>query len=197
MKSELAAELSSLLAFSSIKNNDKVGLLLFSDEIESYIPPRKTTTHVLRIIRDVLYYSSDDTGTDIARAIEYLHRVLRRKAVIFLLSDFFADDFEKPLSILARKHDLIAVNVADPREEKIPGLGFIKFYDRETREFIELDTRNKAFRDGYADVFGEHKNKIKKIFDKSGVDSINLLTAESYVMPLIKFFYKRRQKKWR
>ncbi|MYJ12682.1 MAG: DUF58 domain-containing protein, partial [Gemmatimonadetes bacterium] len=132
MKSELAAELCGVLAFSAIKNNDKVGLILFSDRIEHFVPPRKGRRHALRVLRELLYRPAEGTGTDIAGALEYLARVTRRRAVAFLVSDFLAEGYERALSVAARRHDLVAVRVGDAREAAIPAMGFVEFEDPET-----------------------------------------------------------------
>lgn len=197
LKSEVAAEIASIVAFSSIKNNDKVGMIVFTDCVEKYVPPRKTTSHALRIIRDILYYKPTGKKTEIAPALEYIYRMQKKKAVVFVLSDFMAENFQKALRIIAKKHDCIAINIADPAEEKIPPVGFIKFIDNETGEFVTLNASDGVFASRYEDIVRRHRERLNEIFSGSKVDAVNLYTGKSYIDPLIKFFYLRQRKRWR
>jgi uncharacterized protein (DUF58 family) len=193
-KSETAAELSALLAFSAIKNNDKVGLIIFTDKIEKYISPRKGRGHVLRLIREVLYFKPESTGTDISGALEYLNKVIKRKSVVFLISDFMSDDFYKPLQIANNKHDVIAMKISDPREKSFENVGLIELEDSETGEVFLVDTSSKKFRNEFAARTDEDGINLVKGFRLIGVDFINIKTDESYIVPLINFF-KMREKR--
>src|SRR5690606_4141267 len=150
MKGEIMATLSALLAFSAIQNNDRVGLLIFTSTVERFIPPQKGRKHVLRVIRELLYHRPREKGTDIAGAIAHANRLLRHRAVVFLVSDFIAPDFEKPLRLLQRRHDAVAIRVSDPRERELPDAGFLELEDPETGEVALLDTGSRALRTAFA-----------------------------------------------
>ncbi len=202
-KSEVAAEICSLLAFSAIKNNDKVGLLLFSEGIELFIPPKKGTSHVLRIIREVLYYKPRGRGTDIAQALEYTGRVMRRQGVIFLISDFLAPDFSRPLGLLARRHDMIAVSVNDQRELELPPLGLITLTDAETGARMLVDTSDSQFRKQYARQTAARRQALDRLFSSRAVDHIPLVLRPAgqvkggvqYVDELVRFFKSRESRR--
>ena len=168
MKSELAAELCGVLAFSAIKNNDKVGLILFSDRIEKFVPPRKGRRHALRVLRELLYHPAEGKGTDIAGALEYLARVTRRRAVVFLVSDFMAGEYGQALSVAARRHDLVAVRVGDRREEDIPPMGFVEFEDPETGERTVVNTSGRAFRERFREMRERARERAEELFKRSG-----------------------------
>jgi len=193
-KSETAAELCALLAFSAIKNNDKVGLIIFTDKIEKFVPPKKGRGHVLRLIREILYFEPQGIATDIAGALEYFNRVIKRKSVVFLISDFMSEDFYKPLQIANRKHDIIAMKISDPRESKFDDVGLIELEDAETGETILVDTGSGAFRREYAAKAEEDNALIKKGFRLINLDFINIRTDESYIVPLINFFKMRERR---
>ncbi|MDH4155905.1 MAG: DUF58 domain-containing protein [candidate division Zixibacteria bacterium] len=193
-KSETAAELCALLAFSAIKNNDKVGLIIFTDVIEKFIPPQKGRGHVLRLIREILYFQPRAVGTDISGALEYLSRVIKRKSVVFLVSDFMSEDFHKPLQIANNKHDIIAVKVSDPRESKFDNVGLIELEDAETGEVFVIDTSSKAFRREFAARADEDAQNLKRGFQLIDVDFINIRTDQSYIVPLINFFRMRERR---
>ncbi len=193
-KSETAAELCALLAFSAIKNNDKVGLIIFTDVIEKFIPPQKGRGHVLRLIREILYFRPRAVGTDIGGALEYLSRVIKRKSVVFLVSDFMSEDFHKPLQIANNKHDIIAVKVSDPRESKFDNVGLIELEDAETGEVFVIDTSSKAFRREFAARADEDAQNLKRGFQLIDVDFINIRTDQSYIVPLINFFRMRERR---
>jgi uncharacterized protein (DUF58 family) len=194
LKNETAAELCALLSFSAIKNNDKVGLLLFTDEVEHFIPPGKGTSHVLRVIREVLSFQPERHGTSIVNALDYLGRVATKKSVVFLISDFLDDDYENKLSILSRKHDLIAVSLHDEREENLPNLGLIELEDAETGEIALLDTGNRAVREAYAARALERKDKLVSFFRAQNIDHIAVKNGTDYVKQLVTFFRTRERR---
>ncbi|MCY3546204.1 MAG: DUF58 domain-containing protein [Gemmatimonadetes bacterium] len=191
MKSELAAELCGVLAFSAIKNNDKVGLILFSDRIEHFVPPRKGRRHALRVLRELLYRPAEGTGTDIAGALEYLARVTRRRAVAFLVSDFLAEGYERALSVAARRHDLVAVRVGDAREAAIPAMGFVEFEDPETGRRVVVNTSGRAFRERFGEGRAAARARVDEVFRRSKVDSIDVTTGVPYERALRRFFEER------
>ncbi|UCF43283.1 MAG: DUF58 domain-containing protein [Planctomycetota bacterium] len=193
-KNELAAEFCAVLAFAAAKNNDKVGLLIFTDRIELYIPPKKGSRHVLRLIRELLYFKMPRRKTDIPLATDYIAKVMRKKATVFLVSDFIETDFKKPLSLLNNRHDVIAVLVRDRVEVAMPGVGLLELADAETGEIILVDTSSRRFRNQYgersAGRFGELKNMLKSI----NVDSISISTDRAYIHDLIEFFHMRHRR---
>tara|TARA_B100001057_G_C22752054_1_gene912184 strand:+ start:520 stop:1395 length:876 start_codon:yes stop_codon:yes gene_type:complete len=194
-KREIATELSAILAFSAIKNNDKVGVIFFSDIIEEFIPPKKGKSHILRIIRQVLSFKPKNSKTDIAHAIEYFNNVMKKRCICFMLSDYISPSFEKPLKIASKKHDIVALKISDQREIELPDLGLVPFKDAETGEVSLIDTSSKAIRDLF---FKNQKNKnqeLQKLFPKCGVDVINIYTGEDYVKPLINFFKNREKRR--
>jgi uncharacterized protein (DUF58 family) len=191
LKSEQAAELCSVLAFSAIKNNDRVGLIIFSDRIEKFIPPRKGLRHVLRVIREVLYHKPRGKGTDIALALDYLNNVIRKKAICFLISDFFGCEFKQQIKVTNKRHDLVAMTITDPAETELPDAGIIKFKDAESEQEFYLDTSNKALRKEFKRQAEEKIQKRKKIIMQAGVDVVDLKTNAPYTQELYKFFRKR------
>ncbi len=193
-KSETAAELCALLAFSAIKNNDKVGLIIFTDEIEKFVPPQKGRGHVLRLIREILYFQPKGTKTDVAGALEYLSRVVKRKSVVFLVSDFLSDGYYKPLQIANKKHDIIAIKVTDPRETAFDNVGLIELEDAETGEVILIDTSSREFRREFAARAQEDVLNLKKGFQAINMDFINIRTDYPYIGPLISFFRMREKR---
>ncbi len=190
-KSETAAELSALLAFSAIKNNDKVGLIIFTDIVEKYIPPKKGRGHVLRLIREILYFKPTRLGTDIGGALEFFNKVIKRKSVVFLISDFLSTDYYQPLQIANRKHDVIAIKITDPREADFEDVGLIELEDAETGEVYLIDTSSREFRREFASRAEEDVNALKMGFRRIDLDFINIRTDKSYIVPLINFFKKR------
>ncbi len=195
LKSELAAEICAVLAFSAIKNNDRVGLIIFTDKIEKFVPPKKGLRHVLRVIREALYFKPASTGTDIPRALEYLSSVTTRRAVTFLISDFIEEDFKKPASIANKRHDLIAVYVEDPRELFFPKVGIVSLSDAETGQYYQIDTRDDLFLKDYHDKAARHKAGIRKALASINVDCINVSTDKPYTKELLAFF-RNRGKRW-
>ncbi len=194
LKNEVAAELCALLAFSAIKNNDKVGLIVFTDHIELYIPPKKGVSHVLRVIRDLLNFEPSRAHTDVAQALDFLGRVTHRRAVVFLVSDFQAEGYEKRLRITARRHDLIAVSLTDPREAKLPAAGLIELEDAESGERVVVDSGSAAVRRRYEALARERADKLTSSLRSMGIDQIPVVTGEDYVRDLVKFFRVRERR---
>jgi uncharacterized protein (DUF58 family) len=193
-KSETAAELSALLAFSAIKNNDKVGMIIFTDRIEMFIPPKKGRAHVLRLIREILYFQPEGTGTDISSALEYFNKVIKRKSVVFLVSDFLSEGFYQALRIANNKHDVIAVKITDPRETGFDNVGLIELEDAETGEVLMVDTGSGEFRREFAARADEDVSTLTRGFQLIDLDFINIRTDQSYIVPLINFFKKRERR---
>ena len=199
-KKEIAAEISALLAFSAIRNNDKVGLITFTDRIEKYVPPKKGKRHVLRVIRELLYSDPDLKAkhrplTDITVALEYLTKVAARKTVTFLVSDFIAEGFEKSLRIANKRHDIIAITIVDPREKELPNIGFVELQDAETGEILLVDTGDKNMRNSFKIMNNLKSEERKKMFRSSGIDEITIITNESYTEPIMRFFRLRGKRK--
>jgi len=192
-KQQVAAELSAILAFSAMKNNDKVGLILFTDKIEKFVPPKKGRSHGLRIIREVLSFKPEENTTDIKGALEYLNHTIKRKSIAFLISDFIDDGYDKIMNIVGKKHDLIGVVLKDPRESEIPRSGLIKFKDAETGNLRYVDTSSKKVQQMFVETLQFHDTQRKQIFMKSRLDSINIDISESYIKPLANFFRKREK----
>ena len=190
-KRELATELSAILAFSAIKNNDKVGVIFFADKVEQFIPPKKGKSHILRIIREVLAFQPTGKGTDIAGALEYFNSVIKKRSICFILSDFMSKEFDKPLKIANKKHDLIALRIHDKREDSLPNVGLVPMQDAETEKMIFVDTSSKKVRDNFAKNRLQATEKLRKLFPASGVDLIDITTGTDYVKPLINFFKTR------
>jgi uncharacterized protein (DUF58 family) len=193
-KNELAAELCAVLAFSAIKNNDKVGLIIFTNDIELYIPPSKGRKHVLRVIREVLFFTPKGSGTDIPGALHFLNGVTTRRAVAFLVSDFMADNYETALRIANRRHDVIAVSVTDPREEILPAVGLVSVRDTETNREITVNTSDEGVRKRYVMAAIERVKKREQVFMKTGVDAINVRTDRPYAAELYRFFRMRERR---
>lgn len=193
-KNEVAAELSALLAFSAVKSNDKVGLLLFTDRIERFIAPAKGVPHAMRIIREVLGFAPAGTGTDIPLALDYLGKVIRRRAVLFVISDFLGDGYAKPLRLLSRRHDLIAVTLSDPREVAFPDVGLLELEDEESGECLLLDTGSAAVRSFYAQSCETARNTLRQSLRSLGVDQLELRTSQEYQKNLAAFFRRRERR---
>jgi len=195
MKNELAAEFCAVLAFAAAKNNDKVGLLIFTDQIELYIPPKKGRSHVLRLIRELLYFRMPRRTTNIPEALDYLAKVVRKKATVFLVSDFLETDFKKPLSLLNKRHDVIAVPVSDRAEIEMPGAGLIEFTDAETGEIILVDTSSRRFRNQYSSRSARRFDELKNMFKLINVDCISINTNKPYIQDLVRFFHMRHRRR--
>ena len=194
-KLDVAAELCAVLALSAIRSNDKVGLLLFTDRVEKYVPAKKGTQHVLRIIRELLYHEPAGRGTDIAEALGFLNRVTVRKSVCFLVSDFLAEDYVSALRVARRRHDLIPVVITDPRELELPAAGFIEIEDSETGEFVLLDTSSARLRRRFAADRRAAVEERETMFRKMDTDTIDIRTDQPYVEPLVRFFRKRERRR--
>ncbi len=194
MKGEIAIEICALLAFSAIKNNDKVGLIIFTDRIEKFVPPKKGKKHVLRVLRELLYHEPEGRGTNIAMALEYLSRVMHRRSVVFLVSDFISDDYQKAMQVANRRHDLVAITVTDPREMELPDIGMVELEDAETGEVVLIDTADTTTRTMFGTKTSEQKQVRDKLLRSLNIDTIDIRTNISYVEPLIRFFRMRAKR---
>jgi uncharacterized protein (DUF58 family) len=193
-KNELAAEFCAVMAFAAAKNNDKVGLLIFADQIELYIPPKKGVSHMLRIVRELLYFQMPKRKTDIGQALDYLAKVVQKKATIFLVSDFIETDFKKPLSLLNKRHDVIAVSVRDRAEIALSNVGLIELTDAETGEVALIDTSSRQFRNKYSSTSAERFDNLKSMLRTINVDYINISTDKPYIQDLVRFFHMRHRR---
>ncbi len=191
-KRELAAEVACLLAFSAIRNNDKVGLLLFTDRVELFIPPKKGRSHTLRVIREILFFTPQGRGTEPALALDYLNKIVTRRAVVFFISDFQAPDFSKALAVSARRHDFIAVHIHDEREKVLPNIGIITLEDAETGEQIEINTADRATRARFAQEAEDQEAELAHTLRRNRIDSIALRTGQDY-LPALRTFFKQRE----
>ena len=194
-KRELAAEAAATLAFAAVANSDRVGLLTFTDRVEQYVPPGKTRRHVLRIIRELLYHEAQGRGTDIGTALTYLARIARRRAIVFLISDFFDDGYEKQLRGASLRHEIVALTLSDPRDESLPDVGLLEMEDAETGACTLLDTSNARVRDAYAARAREAAARRSRMLTAIGVDEIPLRTDRSYVEPLLRAFRARERRR--
>ena len=190
-KEELVAEVAATLAFSAIQNNDKVGVILFSDRIEKFIPPKKGSSHILRIIRELITFRPESNGTDLAQALGYFSNVIKKRCTAFLLSDFYDDGYTDALKIASNKHDLVAIRIADEKEEHLPDLGLAKFYDPETDETIWIDTADPSVQHDFESRYTDHVNEVEESLRKYGIDRTILYTGEDYVKELKKLFERR------
>jgi uncharacterized protein (DUF58 family) len=195
LKNEVAAELCALLAFSAIKNNDKVGLIAFTDTVEMFIPPKKGSTHVLRLIREILSFSPERGGTNIAASLHFFGRISHKRSVAFLVSDFIDQDFFSPMHIIARRHDLIAVSITDPREQELPNAGLIELEDAETGKRLMIDSSSPEVRRAFAASAARRLNDLAGQFAAMGVDHIPLQTTHDYVLDLVRFFRMRERRR--
>ena len=191
MKGELAVELCAVLAFSAIRNNDKIGLMTFTDNVEKYIPPKKGRNHVLRVIRELLFFQPKRTGTNIQAALEYLNNIVKRKAVIFLVSDFIDKGYEQALRVTSRKHDVIPITITDPRELELPEVGFLELEDAETGERMMLDTFDPRVRKAYSKIARQDQAMRERLFRSMKLDVIRVRTDQPYMQTLISFFRRR------
>jgi uncharacterized protein (DUF58 family) len=194
-KQQIAVELSAILAFSALKNNDKVGLFLFSDKIEKFIPPRKGRKHVLRIIRELLSFKPEGKTTNIKGALEHMNHAIKKKSIVFLISDFMDEGYEKILRIVGKKHDLIGIVINDQREKSIPKMGLVKFTDAETGKERWIDTSSRKVQNWIMQYYAKLISDRKSLFIKSRLDSIEIKTGENYVTPLVNFF-RLRERRW-
>jgi len=193
-KRELVAELAATLAFAAIRNNDKVGLLLFSDRVERFVPARKGPRHVLRVVRELLYHAPAGHGTDVGSALEYADRVLKRRAVVFLVSDFQCPDFSRPLRLIRHRHDLIPVLISDEREHALPNVGLVELYDPETGEQVTIAT-GPSFRRRFTAEAAARQAALLSLFRRHRMDIVDVRTGEPFVEPLRRFFRARGQRR--
>ena len=191
LKRDMVTEIAATLAFSATQNNDKIGLLLFSDQIELFIPPKKGKSHVLRIIRELIEFESKSKKTDLSQALKYLSSVLKKKAIVFLISDFMVKDYEHTLKIASKRHDVTGIRVFDQREENIPNIGIVNMLDAETGETLLVDTTSNKVRMDYEKYYRENVNYFKDIFSKCGAGTISSRVDESYVTKLLGYFKAR------
>ncbi len=190
-KEELVAEVAATLAFSAIQNNDKVGVILFSNQIEKFIPPKKGSSHILRIIRELITFRPSSNGTNLSEGLRYFTNVIKKRCTAFILSDFYDEGYSDALKIASHKHDLISIRIADEREVRLPDLGLTKFYDPETSETILVDTSDASIRQTFANRYADHVAKTDGLMQKYGIDSAVLYTGEDYVKELKKLFDRR------
>ncbi len=193
-KGEIAVEICALLAFSAIKNNDKVGLIIFTDQVEKFIPPRKGRKHVLRVLRELLYFRPRHKGTDIGAVLEYLNRVQRRRSVTFLVSDFLGENFDKQLRVAGRRHDMIVVRIGDPREEELPSVGLLELEDAESGEHVVVNTSDPRIRALFRKNVLQRQAALNQLLKQIGIDRIDIRTDRGYVEPLIRFFQQRARR---
>lgn len=190
-KKDIVTEIAATLAFSATQNNDKIGLILFSDEIELFVPPKKGKTHVLRIIRELIDFKSKSQKTDFNVALQYLSKVMKKKAIVFVLSDFITPDYEHSLKIAAKKHDITGIRVYDKREKELPNVGLINVFDAETHEEELVNTSDAGVRAAYTTHFLKKEKKFLKLFQKCGAGTINMEVEDSYVKKLLGYFKSR------
>ena len=196
-KAEIVAEICALLAFSAIKNNDRVGVLFFADEVEKFIPPKKGKRHVLRVVREILSFKPKGRGTNLSVALRALNDIIRKSSTVFIFSDFLDKGYEKLLKISHRKHDVTAVVVEDPAESRLPRLGLVELEDAETGEFFALRSSSRKFERRYQEEMRKRKEALKKLFASIGLDHIHIGTEDSYIDPLIRFFKDREGRRGR
>lgn len=190
-KNEIVTEIAATLAFSALQNNDKIGLILFSDEIELFIPPKKGKSHVLRIIRELIEYKGQSKKTDLVNALKYLSNVMKKKAIVFVLSDFITEDYKNTLKIVSSKHDVTGIRIYDKHEEQLPNLGMVQMQDQETGETILVNTASKKVRRNYETYYNERANEFLESFRKSGAGALSCRVDESYVKKLLGYFKRR------
>jgi len=195
LKEELITEIAAVLSFSAIQNNDKVGVIFFSDKIEKFIPPKKGTSHILRIIRELLDFKAESKGTNIAEALRYLTNAIKKRSIAFLISDFMDEGFEKPVQIANHKHDLIAIRVTDKVETQLPDVGLVRMMDSETGKMRWIDTSNKSVRRAFEEWSMKKRLELDILFNRLGVDMAKVYTGEDYVKPLMNLFRKREARR--
>lgn len=202
LKKDLLTEICAVLAFSAIQNNDKTGVIFFSDKIEKFIPPKKGKTHILRIIRELIDFKAESSGTDIDLALRYLTNAIKKRAIVFLISDFIDEKFlhdhkrgSDSLKIASKKHDIVALRINDKRESELPSIGLIRIKDAETGKEKWIDTSNLKIRQQYSKTSAKRDARLKEIFLRSGIDSTTISTSESYIKPLMNLFKKRESKR--
>jgi uncharacterized protein (DUF58 family) len=194
-KRELAAELCAILAFSASRNNDKTGLILFSDDIEKFIPARKGSKHVLRVIRELLYFEPVSKKTNIAAALEFLNKTSKRKATVFVVSDFMDTGFETAMRVVAKKHDVIAIRMQDPVEQSLPVAGWVDFEDLETGQTYVVNTAGRSFKEAYRSHWERNNRLLLEAYKNAGIDHIDITTGQDYIEPIVSFFKTRIKRK--
>ena len=191
-KEELVAEVAATLAFSAIQNNDKVGVILFSDKIEKFIPPKKGSTHILRIIRELIIFQPESNGTDLTLALRYFTNVTKKRCTAFLLSDFYDSNYQDAIKIASQKHDLAVLRIMDEKERELPDLGLMKFYDPESQETLWVDTSKQQVREAFRHTYIKHEKLVEEQLNKYGIDHTVLYTGEDFVKPLMQLFRMRQ-----
>lgn len=191
LKKNMMTEIAAVIAVSAIQNNDKVGLILFTDQVEKFIPPKKGKSHILRIIRELLEFKPENKRTDVAEAIKYFYNAIKKRSIGFIISDFLSGDFRDEIKMANRRHDVIALQTYDERELSMPNMGHVQFSDPETGEVSWVNTSRKSIREGYAQNAKEHFKRVEETFKKSGVDFASIHTGESYITPLLNLFKNR------
>jgi uncharacterized protein (DUF58 family) len=194
LKNEVATEICSMITLSAIRNNDKVGLIMFTDKIEKFIPPKKGTKHVVRVIRELMCSNPTGKGTNISIALEYLNKICPRRSISFIVSDFITHDYEHALRIANKKHDTIAVTLVDPREQELPNVGFIELKDAESGQILLIDTANPVARKEFNSLYNQQRQERSRLFRSMGVDEITINTNKHYVEPIIRFFRMREKR---
>ena len=194
LKNEVATEICAILAFSAIKNNDKVGMIMFTDKIEKFIPPKKGPKHVLRVIRELLCSQPTGKGTNISVALEYLNKITHRRTISFVVSDFIANDYAHAVRIANKRHDMIAITIADPREQELPNVGFIELRDAESGEILLLDTADSLARKEFGALNNRRRQEQSRLFRSMGVDEILINTNRHHVEPIVRFFRMREKR---
>ena len=194
LKNEVATEICAILALSAIKNNDKVGMIMFTDKIEKFIPPKKGPKHVLRVIRELLCAQPTGKGTNISVALEYLNKITHRRTISFIVSDFIANDYAHALRIANKKHDMIAITIVDPREQELPNVGFIELRDAESDEILLLDTADSLARKEFGALNNRRRQEQSRLFRSMGVDEILINTNRHHVEPIVRFFRMREKR---
>jgi uncharacterized protein (DUF58 family) len=193
-KRELITELCAVLSFSAIQNNDKIGVIFFSDKIEKFIPPKKGKTHILRIIRELINFQPEGKGTDLGLALRYFTNMIKKRSIAFLISDFKSEGYTDPLKVASRKHDLVAIRIFDQREAELPDIGLVRMQDAETGQLMWVDTSRKAVRNDYRNHWLMTQKETDQIFARSGVDYVKIATDQNYIQPLINLFKKREKR---
>ena len=196
-KNEISAEIAALLAYLALRNNDKVGLIIFSDHVEHYVPPKKGRGHIWRLIREILTYKSKAKKTNINAPLEFLNQVIKHKAITFMISDFQGDDYKKVVQMTSRHHELIAISITDPREVELPNIGYIELEDAETGEFVLVNTRNSNLLKKYTKEAKRNLKIQKDMFQSNGISYIHIDTGKSYIHPIVEFFRKREKRSGR
>ncbi len=193
-KNEIAAEITALLAYTALKNNDKIGLIIFSDHVEHFIPPKKGRAHIWRVIRDILSHKSKATRTDLALPLDYLNRTIKKKSVAFMVSDFQCEGYERTFKYTSKRHDLIAISINDPKEYTLPDVGLIELEDSENKEIVMLNSSQKSIRSKWKEIMEQEREKRKNMFRSFKVDEIEITTNGHLVEPLIRFFRQREKR---